>query len=231
MFYNIVFIFLLFYNFLNHNCLHPEIAILERFHKYTEMSDATLLLNYLRFNPRREDEIFPAAVHSRECRHSTTSQEHARSRERNQFASSKLGRENSSRARYEIKEKARSFKGWQGGNRGTRGPPTETCPLSGCPIADPSLFRPSSSGHTRNHAQFPPIGQWKRWELAKLAAPAPAFVAEPLRPNTTWHASELHVHSRSCESPVRARVRALARNFARDREAVVHSDHREYRST
>lgn len=30
-------------------------------------------------------------------------------------------------------------------------------------------------------------------------------------PNTTWHASELHVHSRSCESPVRARERALAR--------------------
>lgn len=45
----------------------------------------------------------------------------------------------------------------------------------------------------------------------KLTAPARAVAAEPLRPNTTWHASELHVHSRSCESSLRARERALAR--------------------
>lgn len=58
-----------------------------------------------------------------------------------------------------LRKKLRATRGWRGGDRGTRGPPMETCPLSGCPIADPSLFRPSSSGHTRNHAQFPPIGQ------------------------------------------------------------------------
>lgn len=56
----------------------------------------------------------------------------------------RLGRESSSRARYEIKEKAPSFAGVVGGTRGTRCPPTKTCPLSGYPIADPSLFRPQA---------------------------------------------------------------------------------------
>lgn len=55
----------------------------------------------------------------------------------------------------------------------------------------------------------------------KLVAPAPALAPEPLRPNTTWHASELHVHSRSCESPVRARTGACERELARDRNGVA----------
>lgn len=118
----------------------------------------------------------------------------------------RLGRESSSRARYEIKEKAPSFAGVEGGTRGTRCPPTKTCPLSGCPIADPSLFRPQARDTPAIMRSFHPSANESAESLQALVAPAPAFAAEPLRPNTTWHASELHVHSRSCESPVRART-------------------------
>jgi len=112
----------------------------------------------------------------------------------------------------------RGVAGWQPGHPG---PTPGDVPSFGVSYRRPELIPPLK---LRPHPQSCAVSTPRPMKAAgacKLAAPAPAFAAEPLRPNTTWHASELHVHSRSCESPVRARVRALAREFAQDREAVL----------
>lgn len=81
-----------------------------------------------------------------ECRHSIASKEHPCWCGRSQFASSRLGRESSSRARYEIKEKAPSHEGGGEVATGAPGPTHGDVPSFGVSYHRPELIPPLKLG-------------------------------------------------------------------------------------
>lgn len=94
---------------------------------------------------------------------------------------------------------------WHPGNAG---PTHEDVPPFGMSYRRPELIPPLKLGPHPQSCAVSTHRPMNAPKACKLVVPALAFVPEPLRPNTTCHASELHVHSRSCESPVRARTGA-----------------------
>jgi len=118
-----------------------------------------------------------------------------------------------------LRKKLRRHEGvarWRLGHPGPTSHSWRRAPFRGILSPTRAYSAPQARATPAIMRSFHPSANEKRPVACKLVAPAPAFVAEPLRPNTTWHASELHVHSRSCESPVRARERALSTELARE---------------
>lgn len=203
------------------NVIHPKIAFTETSHKYTKVvSDLTLALLLEVQSPRsphdsvRGDEDSSAAIPP--PRKSTP----VRAEEASSQVWGSDGRAVLALVT-RLKKKLRASRGVAGWWPGHPGPTHGDVPSFGVSYRRPELIPPLKLGPHPQSCAVSTHRPMKAPGACKLAAPAPAFEAEPLRPNTTWHASELHVHSRSCKSSVRARERALARKLARDQSGGI----------